>query len=77
VSATSCTGRRWRPPRDPTPGFNLATLAIAIEHNLAHTTVPSPTREAAILIPTWPSLVEARARCGDAVASEPDNDVVT
>ena len=30
---------------------DLAKLAIAIEHDLARTTVPSPTQEAAILIP--------------------------
>jgi putative transposase len=29
---------------------DLATLAIAIEHDLARTTVPSPTKEAAILV---------------------------
>jgi len=29
---------------------DLATLALAIERDLAHTTVPSPTQEAAILI---------------------------
>ena len=31
---------------------DLAKLAIAIEHDLARTTVPSPTQEAAILIST-------------------------
>jgi putative transposase len=30
---------------------DLATLAVAIEHDLARTTAPSPTQEAAILIP--------------------------
>ncbi|MBA3365233.1 MAG: hypothetical protein H0U03_05535 [Actinobacteria bacterium] len=30
---------------------DLATLAVAIERDLARTTVPSPTEEAAILIP--------------------------
>ena len=29
---------------------DLATLAIAIEHDLAPTTLPSPTQEAAILV---------------------------
>ena len=29
---------------------DLATLAIAIEHDLARTTIPSPTKEAATLI---------------------------
>ena len=30
---------------------DLATLVVAIEHELARTTVPSPTQEAAILVP--------------------------
>ncbi len=30
---------------------DLATLAVAIEHDLARTTLPSPTEEAAILVP--------------------------
>jgi hypothetical protein len=29
---------------------DLASLAVAIERHLAHTTVPSPTEEAAILV---------------------------
>ena len=36
----------------PIVGYNdLATLALAIEHSLARTTVPSPTQEAAIPVP--------------------------
>jgi hypothetical protein len=34
---------------------DLAKLAVAIEHDLARTTVPSPTEEAAILVTDRPS----------------------